>query len=145
MLAAPAAASQLSFDRVGIEVRHQATIAATATNTAVHVPWLEIALRPIDTLRMAEPATNIQSEKLIISTMNLRIRYWNLTEEEDNAKYFFSDPAKHDPAGIVNSIYFGMAQFEAPNDVVRLRNQSTLISESSSVLCSTSDCHLPKL
>ena len=62
ILAAPAAASQLSFDKVGIEVKHQATIAATATNTAVHVPWLVIALRPIDTLRMAEPATKIQSE-----------------------------------------------------------------------------------
>ena len=62
MLTAPAAASQLNFDSVGMEVRIQATTAATATNTAVQVPCSDTALSPIDTLRMAEPATKIQSE-----------------------------------------------------------------------------------
>lgn len=75
MLAAPAAASQLSFDRVGIDVKHQATTAATATNTAVQVPWLEIALRPIDTLKMAEPATNIQSGDFLSAQLPFKPGY----------------------------------------------------------------------
>lgn len=37
------------------------TIAATATKTAVQVPCVETALRPMEILRMPEPATKIQS------------------------------------------------------------------------------------
>lgn len=69
MLTAPAAASQLTFDKVGIDVRTQATIAAIATNTAVQVPCSETALSPIDTLKIAEPATKIQSGDWSVSVV----------------------------------------------------------------------------
>lgn len=37
------------------------TMAATATKTAVQAPCVETALRPMEMLRMPEPATKIQS------------------------------------------------------------------------------------
>jgi hypothetical protein len=69
ILIAPAAASQLIFASVGIEQRVQVIIAATATYTAVHVAWLETALSPIETLRIAEPETKIQSRDPSISAI----------------------------------------------------------------------------
>jgi hypothetical protein len=111
MLTAPAAASQLNFDRVGIEVRIQATTAAATMNTAVQVPCSDTALSPIDTLRIAEPATKIQSDVPASAQSDDSIRScgWILTEEEYHAKHFFSDSTKHDPAGIVNSIHLRVA------------------------------------
>lgn len=67
MLTAPAAASQLIFDNVGIEERIKVVTAATAMKMAVHAPWLDTALSPIEMLKSAEPETNTQS----IPTINV--------------------------------------------------------------------------
>ena len=69
MAIAPTAASQLTFDNVGIEVRIKAATAPTATYAAVQVPCSDTALSPIEKLRMAEPVTKTQSEDTIVSTV----------------------------------------------------------------------------
>lgn len=61
ILTAPAAASQLIFESVGIEHSTKVATAATATNTAVQVALLETALSPMEMLKMADPETNTQS------------------------------------------------------------------------------------
>jgi hypothetical protein len=68
MAIAPPAASQLTFDNVGMEVRINPATAPTATNAAVQVPCPDTALSPIEKLRMPEPATKIQSEDIRVST-----------------------------------------------------------------------------
>jgi hypothetical protein len=68
MLMAPAAASQLIFESVGMEDNTNVATAATATNTAVQVAWLETALSPMETLRMADPETKTQSVDDQVST-----------------------------------------------------------------------------
>ena len=66
---APAAASQLIFESVGMEDNTKVATAATATKTAVQVAWLEMALSPIEILRMADPETKTQSvNKTQVST-----------------------------------------------------------------------------
>jgi len=69
MLMAPAAANQLIFESVGMEDNTKVATAATATNTAVQVTWLETALSPIEMLRMADPETNTQSVDDEVSTI----------------------------------------------------------------------------
>ena len=66
---APHAASQLTFDSVGMEVRRKHATAPTATYAAVQVPCSDTALSPIEKLRMAEPVTKTQSEDMIVSTV----------------------------------------------------------------------------
>jgi len=72
MLTAPAAASQLIFESVGIEHRRKVATAATATNTAVQVALLDTALSPMETLKMADPETNTQSLRDEVSTIAYR-------------------------------------------------------------------------
>ena len=69
MAIAPPAASQLTFDSVGIEVKIKPATAPTATNAAVQVPCSDTALSPIEKLKMAEPVTKTQSEDIIVSTV----------------------------------------------------------------------------
>lgn len=69
MVTAPPAASQLTLDRVGIEVRIKVVTAPTATNVAVQVPCSDTAFRPIERLNIAEPETKTQSEDMNISTI----------------------------------------------------------------------------
>ena len=69
MAMAPPAASQLTFDSVGTEVKIKHATALTATNAAVQVPCSDTALSPIERLRMAEPLTKIQSKHTIVSTV----------------------------------------------------------------------------
>lgn len=69
MAIAPPAASQLTFDSVGIEVKIKPATAPTATNAAVQVPCSDTALSPIEKLRMAEPVTKTQSEDIFVSTV----------------------------------------------------------------------------
>ena len=66
---APPAASQLTFDSVGIEVKIKPATAPTATYAAVQVPCSDTALSPIEKLRMAEPVTKTQSEDIFVSTI----------------------------------------------------------------------------
>ena len=73
MLMAPAAASQLIFERVGMEDNTNVATAATATNTAVQVAWLETALSPMEMLRMADPDTNTQSVNTVVNTTAHRL------------------------------------------------------------------------
>jgi virulence-associated protein VapD len=68
MLMAPAAASQLIFESVGMDDNTKVATAATATNTAVQVAWLETAFSPMEMLRMADPETNTQSVVAEVST-----------------------------------------------------------------------------
>jgi hypothetical protein len=67
MAIAPPAASQLTFDSVGIEVKIKHATAPTATYTAVQVPCSDTAFSPIEKLRMAEPVTKTQSEHISVS------------------------------------------------------------------------------
>ena len=69
MAIAPPAASQLTFDSVGIEVKIKPATAPTATNAAVQVPCSDTAFSPIEKLKMAEPVTKTQSEDMIVSTV----------------------------------------------------------------------------
>jgi hypothetical protein len=69
MLMAPAAASQLIFESVGMEDNTKVATAATATNTAVQVACPETALSPMEMLRMADPETNTQSVNAEVSTI----------------------------------------------------------------------------
>lgn len=69
MAIAPPAASQLTFDSVGIEVKIKPATAPTATNAAVQVPCSDTAFSPIEKLKMAEPVTKTQSEDIIVSTV----------------------------------------------------------------------------
>lgn len=69
MAIAPPAASQLTFDNVGIEVKMKHATAPTATYAAVQVPCSDTALSPIEKLSMAEPVTKTQSENMIVSTV----------------------------------------------------------------------------
>ena len=66
---APAAASPLTFDSVGIEAKIRHATVATAMNIAVQVACLDTALSPIERLRIAEPETKTQSEGMRISTI----------------------------------------------------------------------------
>jgi hypothetical protein len=58
---APTHASQVSLASVWMLAKLNPTMAATATNTAVHVAWLDTALSPMEMPSMPEPATKIQS------------------------------------------------------------------------------------
>jgi hypothetical protein len=57
----PTHASQVIRPSVRTLLSVNPRIAATAENTAVHAPWVETALNPIETPRMPEPLTNTQS------------------------------------------------------------------------------------
>lgn len=57
----PIQAIQLIFPRVCILESENPTMAATATKMAVQAPCVETALRPMEMLKMPEPATKIQS------------------------------------------------------------------------------------
>lgn len=57
----PTHASQEIRCRVWMLENRKSIIAATATNTAVHVPWRESAFNAIEMLTIADPATKIQT------------------------------------------------------------------------------------
>lgn len=61
MLTSPIQAIQPIRLKVRMLLRRNVRIAATATKTAVQVPWVEIAFRAIDILSIPEPETKIQS------------------------------------------------------------------------------------
>jgi hypothetical protein len=58
MAARPAQASQAKRASVRILEKRKDQIKATATKTAVQAPCEETALKPIETLRMADPVMN---------------------------------------------------------------------------------------
>ena len=51
----PIHASQVIRPRVRMLLNANPRIAATVAKTAVHVAWVETALKPIERLRIAEP------------------------------------------------------------------------------------------
>lgn len=57
----PIHASQVILPRVWILAKRKAMTAATATNTAVQVAWVDNAFKAIDTLSIPEAATKIQT------------------------------------------------------------------------------------
>lgn len=57
----PTQATQLIRPSVRILARKKVTTNATATNAAVQVPCIDIALRAIERLSNPDPTTNIQS------------------------------------------------------------------------------------
>lgn len=61
----PSQASQLSLPSVRILANMNPVMAATATKTAVQVPWFDTALKPIETLNIADPQTNVQSGGIV--------------------------------------------------------------------------------
>lgn len=61
MLTTPTSASQLMRPSVRMVERKKITTKATATKTAVHVPWSLRVLRHIERLSMADPAVKMYS------------------------------------------------------------------------------------
>jgi len=61
ILAVPIQANQEILLNVRILASINAAIAATAVNTALHVPCVETALRAIDVLTIPDPATMIHA------------------------------------------------------------------------------------
>jgi hypothetical protein len=61
MLKRPTHAKIVIRPSVRMLLRQMATTAATTTKTAVQVPWVETALRAIETLSKPEPVTKTQS------------------------------------------------------------------------------------
>lgn len=123
MLMAPAAASQLIFESVGMEDNTKVATAATATKTAVHIAWLETALSPMEMLRMADPETNTQSVYTKVSKAASSLPHKNgclRTQEERHCEYLSPNATKHDVTSIINTIHLQMAQFEATDDIVGL-------------------------
>ncbi len=57
----PIQARKLSLPRVRMLPKTRPMMAETATKTAVHAPWVDTALSPMDRLSIPEPATKIQS------------------------------------------------------------------------------------
>lgn len=45
--------------------KQMTAMAVTATKTAVHVPWVDTAFRPIEAPSMPEPAPNVKSARKI--------------------------------------------------------------------------------
>lgn len=61
MHGSPIHASQVILPSVRTLLNANPRIHATTENTAVQVPWVETAFRPMDMPRIPEPLTNIQS------------------------------------------------------------------------------------
>jgi hypothetical protein len=59
MHGSPIHANQVILPSVLTLLHANPTTAATATNIAVHVPWLEMEFKPIDIPSIPEPTTNI--------------------------------------------------------------------------------------
>ena len=133
MLMAPAAASQLIFERVGMEDNTNVATAATATNTAVQVAWLETALSPMEMLRMADPETKTQSVDDEVSTatylLDLTADGELHTQEKSDCEYLTPNAPKHDVASIVDTVHLQVAQFEATDDIVGLAKMNGRISK----------------
>lgn len=70
----PTHASQLIRPSVRTLAKARPIAAATATNTAVHVPCVDTALRPIDTPSIAEPETNNQYRQKAVARISRPIR-----------------------------------------------------------------------
>lgn len=60
----PTHASQVMRPRVRMLPNMNPMTAATATKTAVHVPWADTAFNAMEILSMADPATKIQSGRI---------------------------------------------------------------------------------
>lgn len=69
--------------RVRIEPRRKPAMAATATKTAVHAPWLETALRAVDTPTMAEPRMKIMTAA--VSVVIPGMQAWHMAEPRSPA------------------------------------------------------------
>lgn len=61
MHGSPTQASQVILPSVRTLLKVNPKIAATTENTAVHVPCVDTAFRPMEIPRIPEPLTNIQS------------------------------------------------------------------------------------
>lgn len=67
----PIHASHEIFPRVRILPKTKATIAATATYTAVQVAWLDTAFKPIEIPSIPEPAVKIHPNWYIRETQGM--------------------------------------------------------------------------
>lgn len=90
--------------------------AATATKTAVHVPWFETALNPIDRPSMPEPATVIQTGAR--QWMEL-IGEGRLTQSESVTKNFFASTPEDLVADIIETVDVAVVELEHANHIVR--------------------------
>lgn len=120
----PSQASQLMRPSVCMLPNMQPTTAATAMKTAVHVPWVETAFRPMERLRIPDPATKIQSVgKVLVSLraltpLELSSIYPKLTQAKCSTQDLPTDSAKDEASGIVDSVDFRVTELENTNDIV---------------------------
>ena len=77
-------------------------MAATATNTAVQVPCVDRAFRPVEMPRIPEPATKIQSDQELVVEVGRVVG--RLTKGKDDAEKLVSDASKELPADIVDAV-----------------------------------------
>lgn len=92
----PTQAVHFIFPNVRILARPKEMIAATATKTAVQVPWDDIAFSPIEVLSRPEPEAKIQSsirplECIPVGAWFLR----NLTDADAHTEDLAAYATKH--------------------------------------------------
>jgi hypothetical protein len=116
--AKPTQASQLIRPRVRILARRKPEMAATATNTAVQVPWTDIALSPIEIPSIPDPATKIQS-RMSQNPMHTWESHLSepLTKAECDGKKLASDSSKHQISSIINAIDVAVVKLKDTDDV----------------------------
>jgi hypothetical protein len=103
MLTTPTHASHEMRPRVWMLPRPKPTMAATATNTAVQVPCVERAFKPVEIPRIPEPATKIQSSRgLVVEVERVAGR---LTKSKDDTEELVSNTSKQLPADIVDTVH----------------------------------------
>ena len=117
----PTHAIHLIFPSVRMLARINEMMAATATNTAVQVPWDETAFSPIDVLSIPEPEQNTQTVMHSLDVDEPRqssCKGDRLTDTNSSTQEFTADTAKHQPAGIVNTINLRMSLLKPADDIV---------------------------
>ena len=114
----PTQAIALIFANVWMLPSEKPMIAATATKTAVQAPWLDMALKEIDMPSIPDPATKIQSSRLLVLNGKILQLSVGLTENKCASKYDSAWTAKHQISCIVDTIDLGVSQLEYANNIV---------------------------
>lgn len=113
----PIQASHWILPRVLMLERPMATMAATATNAAVHVPCSDTAFNPIEIPSMPDPATKMKAIMLDLWNSIEECLSHRLTDTKSSAKDIAADAAKQDCSCVIKTVYLGMVHFEYADHV----------------------------
>lgn len=116
---APTHASQLMRPRVSMLEKMKPIMAAITTKTAVQREWVDKALKAIEILRMADPATKIRTRCTGLELRADQTTTALLTKTEGRAKDLVPNATKQHSADVVNSVDMGVAQLEDADHPVR--------------------------